>query len=398
MINATLGELGWISDSSSDHDEDGCRDRTEDSDDDNDGLTDRADGCRFSPLGFNHQTPDDTDRDGCRDRDEDDDLAGVSLLKAIPASQSILLRWINPAVPLSNTSILWLRQQTPVGSKVKTDHLHPQSIAEIRIGELESGTNYTFTLIPHYANGGSGNQANISVQSGPNYDNDTQADSLDKDDDNDGVADLKDACRTGELHWQSSDNNDYDGDGCRDEGEDMDDDNDNIVDNLDKCRLGEFGWISNSSSDHDEDGCRDKTEDADDDNDGLTDRVDGCRFSPLGFNYRTPDDTDRDGCRDRDEDQSLVGIAFLTAIPTAESVLLRWKNPNVPLSHINIFWSQDAILIGNRSKKDQLHPRITAISLVEDLVSQLNYTFTVIPHYANGGVGKSDKHHSADGT
>ena len=70
------GELNWISDTLTDHDNDGCKDSTEeDPDDDNDGRSDLNDVCPFGIVGAGN----DFDGDGCKDlEDNDDDNDGVA--------------------------------------------------------------------------------------------------------------------------------------------------------------------------------------------------------------------------------------------------------------------------------------------------------------------------------
>jgi acetyl esterase/lipase len=57
----------------------------------------------------------------------------------------------------------------------------------------------------------------------------------DPDDDNDGVADVADACPAGAPDWPSGPATDHDGDGCKDDTEDPDDDNDGVLDSADAC-------------------------------------------------------------------------------------------------------------------------------------------------------------------
>ena len=81
-----LGETGWSSRSRTDLDADGCRDETEDLDDDNDGICDAGnfnencqvstmsvDLCPLSRLGFVSNSQTDNDADGCEDATEDAD-------------------------------------------------------------------------------------------------------------------------------------------------------------------------------------------------------------------------------------------------------------------------------------------------------------------------------------
>ena len=74
------GAWNWTSNSTTDFDNDGCKDATEDADDDNDGIEDDVDNClsTYAPP-RNWWTSDETndlDGDGCRDSDEDFDDDG----------------------------------------------------------------------------------------------------------------------------------------------------------------------------------------------------------------------------------------------------------------------------------------------------------------------------------
>jgi hypothetical protein len=74
--SCSMGVKGWISDSVTDHDSDGCKDvDDEDPDDDNDGLSDQHDACPVGIVGSGS----DHDGDGCKDAedsDDDNDLIG----------------------------------------------------------------------------------------------------------------------------------------------------------------------------------------------------------------------------------------------------------------------------------------------------------------------------------
>ena len=108
-------------------------------------------------------------------------------------------------------------------------------------------------------------------------------DSLDLDDDGDGLSDELDACPRGELNWTNIwwNPSDVDNDGCKNDSEDEDNDNDGILNENDACKNGRVGWESNQSSDYDSDGCRDYDEDSDDDNDGVLDFLDFSRWTLL---------------------------------------------------------------------------------------------------------------------
>ena len=74
------GEWNWTSDSTTDFDNDGCKDSSEDLDDDNDGIDDSDDDClsSYSPPRnwWTSDSSNDLDGDGCRDADEDLDDDG----------------------------------------------------------------------------------------------------------------------------------------------------------------------------------------------------------------------------------------------------------------------------------------------------------------------------------
>ena len=91
---------------------------------------------------------------------------------------------------------------------------------------------------------------------------------------------------------------------------------------------------------HDGDALADSLDEDDDDDGKLDGEGDLCRLSPVGFMSGPTNDTDGDGCRDRDEDDALIGVTGVSAIPSQEQVMLSWTNPDVPLSHISMSWSE----------------------------------------------------------
>jgi hypothetical protein len=99
-------------------------------------------------------------------------------------------------------------------------------------------------------------------------DGDRIHDTVDTDDDGDGVDDGTDLCPLGNMGWSSGPSTDNDGDGCRDTDEDSDDDNDGFPDDSDSHPLNPTEW-----SDNDMDGIGDN-QDSDDDNDGVYDLSD----------------------------------------------------------------------------------------------------------------------------
>ena len=74
------GAWNWTSDATTDFDNDGCKDSSEDTDDDNDGVEDEDDNClsSYSPPRnwWTSDSSNDIDGDGCRDADEDSDDDG----------------------------------------------------------------------------------------------------------------------------------------------------------------------------------------------------------------------------------------------------------------------------------------------------------------------------------
>ena len=73
------GSVSWVSNSSTDLDQDGCLDHSEDLDDDGDGVLDHLDSCSDGMTGWRSTSSTDLDGDGCRDVDEDEDDDGDSV-------------------------------------------------------------------------------------------------------------------------------------------------------------------------------------------------------------------------------------------------------------------------------------------------------------------------------
>jgi hypothetical protein len=75
----SMGDIGWVPSSVSDHDMDGCRDSTEDYDDDNDAVIDIRDDCPVGETAWMSALSTDYDGDGCQDmsEDKDDDNDGI---------------------------------------------------------------------------------------------------------------------------------------------------------------------------------------------------------------------------------------------------------------------------------------------------------------------------------
>ena len=157
------------------------------------------------------------------------------------------------------------------------------------------------------------------------YDSDGCEDLIeDIDDDNDGISDNLDTCQKGVKDWQSDQESDFDNDGCRDYDEDLDDDGDGIFDSSDSC------LYTNSSLwgliDYDLDGCNDDYEDDDDDNDGVIDEHDFCSKGELDWDSTQSSDHDSDGCKDNTEDEDNDNDGILQGVDRCPKGELFWTS------------------------------------------------------------------------
>ena len=301
------GATGWVSDYTTDHDSDGCKDSDiEDLDDDNDGVQDPVDEanpvwgedhCFRGALGWISDSSTDYDSDGCQDsgvEDLDDDNDGVADpvdLSNPMAGEDFChkgnLNWT------SDTTTDWDFDGCRDDSSEDTDDDNDGVVDPADVQSPMAGEDHCYR-------GGLGWVSDSSTD----FDGDGCQDSgEDLDDDNDGVDDGSDLCERGALSWVSDSSTDYDGDGCEDSTEDLDDDNDSVLDVNDSCIQGNLDWISDQSTDHDGDGCQDSSEDLDDDNDGVDDTLDLCAKGDVGWtSVSTMNDYDSDGCQDSGED------------------------------------------------------------------------------------------------
>ena len=179
-------------------------------------------------------------------------------------------------------------------------------------------------------------ESGIVFQSSPENDLDGDGchdNSEDSDDDSDGRPDSSDRCPRGLVGWPSENSSvDFDGDGCHDATEDDDDDDDTILDIYDGCSLDypvTNGWQSTGADDYDRDGCRDMDQDNDDDNDGVLDTNDSCAKGVIGWSQNSENDFDSDGCRDVDED----GDDDSDTVPDVSD----WCNRTIANSVVNEF-------------------------------------------------------------
>ena len=147
----------------------------------------------------------------------------VTNLTVIPDETSIRLGWTNPDqddIDAFNIS----RQETenpttPIIFPVTRDepmnvNFASEATTSFVIDGLDNNTNYNLGVLVVYADGSMAQSAEISVTTGINSDNDNEIDFFDNDDDNDGLEDGEDNCRTVRNPQQEDVNNDGQGDAC----------------------------------------------------------------------------------------------------------------------------------------------------------------------------------------
>ena len=286
--------------------------------------------------------------DGPIDDPIDDLPDSVSDFNGVPSESAITVSWTNPEHNnITQFNLTWEDTNRSINSVVElaAPGTNTSSLVKVNytITNLINGHDHTLSVSVIYENGQSVPSESLHRTPGVNTDGDEYPDTIDEDDDNDGINDLNpdgtplDACARNATNWISNPITDHDSDGCKDEDEDRDDDNDGVNDfkadgtPLDACARNATDWISNQTTDYDGDGCKDEYEDSDDDNDGIPDfkgdgttHRDNCqtKVNPKQANFDgdalgdacDPDD-DNDGYEDDadadDNNNSLIDIRTL---------------------------------------------------------------------------------------
>ena len=124
-------------------------------------------------------------------------LLGVTDLQIIPAEGSLRLSWTNPARDdIRDFNISWVSTSPPASGWELTGARASNSSGAMTgyvLAGLTDGVNYMVSVSILYVGGGLSKVTEDELrQPGQNTDNDTLPDSLDPDDDNDGVNDLAD--------------------------------------------------------------------------------------------------------------------------------------------------------------------------------------------------------------
>ena len=292
--NCPNGEAVWLRNASTDHDDDGCRDATEDLDDDNDGVNDvdangdPLDMCSKGEKNWtSYASVSDYDRDGCRDGTAED-----------PNSDG-------DQYPDDNDNC-----DTVVNDQSNLDGDDKGDACDNDIDG--DGVDNNMDACP------TGKIGWISTLL-EDYDADGCRDSdEDKDDDGDSIDDSNDSCNptlrsilVGKpaMNWENNATSDLDSDGCRDSDEDVDDDNNGLIE---IHSLTEFSYIrhnlAGTSLDDEADDVDDPGDNTDDNGEDMGDISGHPRSEPTN-------------CSGRDTTLMIDGAAVTTYLCGYEIVL-----------------------------------------------------------------------------
>jgi len=243
-------EQGWVSNTISDGDGDGCHDDEEDLDDDGDGIADLRDNCHDSP-GWISTLANDGDQDGCHDADDDDDDDGDGILDVDDACSPGVMNW---------SSNLYNDWDSDGCRDADEDDDDDNDGAEDEVDSCVRG------------------EQSWLRNTSTDFDDDGCRDSSeDEDDDNDGVNDVNGSgAELDRCKFTPADAEDVDEFGCA--AIERDSDGDGVNDSEDLCEGTPLSLVVNAV------GC------ADNDGDGVFSNVDSCPTSPTRWTV------DEQGC------------------------------------------------------------------------------------------------------
>ena len=218
-------------------------------------------------------------------------------LVGIPRAGRATLIWDNLV-----TADTFLIEITPEHrQRQQIDGAHAGTQSTHTLTGLADGTFYSFT-IKALDPSGTVNLATyrVAITIGLNSDNDTKADAVDSDDDNDGLPDISDNCPTVANPDQANTitRDDAEGDACDDpDGDMVYDISDNCPHAANPTQANNYGDLSNRT------GTGDACEDTD--NDGRIDSSDNCPTVDNPHQYNNDTDRYGDAC-DLDDDNDAI--------------------------------------------------------------------------------------------
>ena len=182
------GDTGWISNATTDHDGDGCRDdSTEDADDDNDEVTDTADACVRGDTGWTSNATTDHDGDGCRDdstEDPDDDNDNTEdLADAFGKDACASVDTDSDGLP----DDILADCKTPLREDTDDDNDNIEDLADVFAMDACASADTDGDGLPDFLLA----DCRTPRTEDDDDDNDSIADSEDSDDDNDGLIEIR---------------------------------------------------------------------------------------------------------------------------------------------------------------------------------------------------------------